>query len=287
MIVKEVLDKTTKFFKDKKIESARLDSELLISSALGLSRIDLYLKFEQPLKEEEVELCRSYVRRRTNGEPIAYILGYRDFYGLSFKTDARVLIPRPETELLVERALNEMKESPEEKFQVLDLGCGSGCIGLSIASREKRGHVLLMDFSAGAVEVANLNRENLNLQANTEVFESDVMEYAPAGREYDFILANPPYISNDDPEVQEAVRKFEPPSALFSKNNGLADIFSWSERYTPFLKQGGFMIFEIGYLQGAAVARHFQELQFFDQIEIIKDLSGLDRFILGKKKRIA
>jgi release factor glutamine methyltransferase len=286
MIVKEVLDKTTQFFKDKRIDTARLDSELLISSALGLRRIELYLKFEQPLKESEVEICRDFVRRRSQGEPVAYILGRRDFYGLQFKTDSRVLIPRPETELLVERALQEMKNRKQECWQVLDLGCGSGCIGLSIANFEKSARVVLVDSSEGAAEVAKHNRQSLGLEGSTEVIVGDAMTISLETLRWDFVLANPPYISEDDPEVQDSVKRFEPSQALFSNNEGLADIFNWSLRYAPKLQPGGFMIFEIGYQQGPKVKEHFESLSVFDRIEIMKDLSGLDRFICAQKRGI-
>ena len=132
MKLKEVLDKSIQFFKDKKFESARLDAELLISHALKLERMQLYLKFDSPLTEKEVSDCREVVRRRSQGEPVAYITEEKGFYGLTFKVGPGVLIPRPETELLVEQALEFIKQNKLEAPKILDLGAGTGCIGFSI-----------------------------------------------------------------------------------------------------------------------------------------------------------
>ena len=281
MILKEVLEKTTKFFKEKNIESARLDSEMLISKALGLTRVELYMKYEQPLKQSEVELCREYVRRRILGEPVAYILGHRDFYRLNFKVDSRVLIPRPETETLVEFVLNRMRDSKRDNFEVLDLGCGSGCIGLSIAKHESRAHVKMLDFSFDAIEVAKINQSQLELTEATEVIMAAAMEFEPGTQKFDFIVSNPPYISKDDPNVQAEVKKFEPSSALFSGRDGFEDIFLWSQKYASYLNSGGCMIFEVGYTQGEKTKAHFESLNVFESVTIIQDFSGLDRFVVG------
>ena len=132
MLLGEILQKTTQFFKDKKIDSARLDAELLIADALKLKRIELYIKFEYPLTEGEIQICRDFVRRRAQLEPVAYILGKKDFYNESFIVKFGVLIPRPETEGLVEEVLRWQKERNLSEPAIVDLGSGSGCIGLSV-----------------------------------------------------------------------------------------------------------------------------------------------------------
>ncbi len=286
MILKEVLDKTTQFFKDKKFETARLDSELLISKALGLTRVELYMKYEQPLQDKEVETCRDFVRRRSQGEPVAYILGSRDFYKLNFKVDSRVLIPRPETETLVETVLELMKKSQQEKFEILDLGCGSGCIGLSVAKHEPRSRVTLIDSSLGATEVTTINQQNLGLSETSTIVHSDAMSLETQGKTFDFILSNPPYIAENDPEVQAEVRKFEPSSALFAAEEGYSDIRAWSKKYSACLKPGGVMIFEIGYRQAENVKAQFENLNIFESVKLIQDFSGHQRFIMGKARGV-
>lgn len=286
MIVKEVLDKTTQFFKDKKFETARLDSELLISKALGLSRVELYMKYEQPLQEKEVEVCRDFVRRRSQGEPVAYILGQKDFYKLSFFVDSRVLIPRPETESIVETVLELTKASYQESFDVLDLGCGSGCIGLSIAKHEPRSNVILVDASIGATEVTKENQSRLGLLETTNIVHSDAMSLDPFDKAFDFIVSNPPYIAENDSEVQAEVRKFEPSTALFASEEGYGDIYRWSKKYSTLLKPGGVMIFEIGHRQAAKVKEHFESLGVFHEVKVIQDFSGHQRFVIGKAQGV-
>lgn len=282
MILKEIVDRTTKFFKDKNIESARFESELLISSALGLRRIDLYLKFEQPLKEDELEKCRDYVRRRVQGEPVAYILGSKDFYNLSFDVDPRVLIPRPETESMVEMALAWLKKTNKDHFRVLDLGCGSGCIGLTIAKNEPRAQVTLVDASEGAIQITRQNAEKFGVLEAVEIIHAKAQDIKVDGNTWDLILANPPYIAPEDSNVETNVKKFEPSSALFSGDEGLEDIKAWSKHFAGALGQPGLMIFEMGMTQGPAAKAFFESLNCFSQVKVERDLAGLDRFIIGE-----
>lgn len=282
MILKEIVERTTKFFKEKNIESARLDSELLISSALGLRRIDLYLKFEQPLKETELDKCRDFVRRRAQGEPVAYILGQKDFYNLTFEVDSRVLIPRPETETLVETVLDWMKEKNLDHYNVLDLGAGSGCIGLTIAKNESRSQVTLIEASSGAIEVIQKNKEKIGLSENSEIVHARAQDFVIPENHFDVIVANPPYISSTDTMIQDNVKKYEPAAALFAEENGLKEIIEWSAKFSQALGHPGIMIFEIGMSQGDACKKHFESLNVFDRIYIQKDLAGLDRFVVGE-----
>lgn len=283
MLLKDVVEKTSRFFKDKKIESARLDTELLIAAALGIRRIDVYLKYDQPLKEQEIEKCRDFVRRRALGEPVAYILNQKDFYNLSFFVDARVLVPRPETEQIVELALEWMKNKNQESYNVLDLGCGSGCIGLSIAKFGLNSRVTLIDKSEGATEVTKVNQNNLELLERTNILHQDVKDFKLTDIEFDIIVGNPPYIDREDKEIQESVKTFEPHEALFANNFGLEEIFEWSRLTSRSLKNPGLMIFEIGASQGKQAEKHFNSLEVFSKVKVLKDLSGFDRLIVGEK----
>lgn len=288
MKLQEVLDKTIHFFKERKFDSPRLDAELLLAGALGFRRIDLYLKFDQPLKDDELQRCRDAVKRRSQGEPVAYILGQRDFYGLSFIVDSRVLIPRPETELLAEEAIafsktlkNEEGESPE--VRVLDLGSGSGCLGLTLTHQIPNSKTVLVDISEDALNVARLNAERLGL-LDRVTFQLGDAAATELGSLFDIIVANPPYIAEGDQNLSPDVLKFEPRSALFADDDGLAMIHSWSRHAIASLKPGGFIGFETGMSQGTAAREHFASLGL-EKVRTLKDLAGLDRHVLGQKAK--
>lgn len=284
MKLKEVLDKTVQFFKEKKIETPRLDAEILFSEALGFkSRVDIYLQYEKPLKEEELHRCREFVRRRASGEPVAYILGKKDFYGYSFVVGPGVLIPRPETELLVEKALQWLKEKNLDSPQILDLGCGSGCLGFSILKADPKAKLICIEKSSEAITIAKVNAEKLGLVSQVEIIEGESERASFPAESFDLILANPPYISTTDSQVNEEVRKFEPAMALFAENEGLQFLESWSSKAAPWLKSQSWMGFEMGYQQGPKMKAHFEDLKIFDSVSIIKDLAGLDRHIIGER----
>jgi release factor glutamine methyltransferase len=267
-----------------------LDAELLISSGLGLKRIDLYLKFEQPLKEDELQKLREMVKRRSQGEPVAYILGEKDFFGESFFVNSSVLIPRPETETLVETALDWLTKNPKEEIGILDLGCGSGCIGLSLLKKIPHARLLAVDISSEALSVAQKNAERLQVSDRAQWLCEDAFNHAQVKNKIqsffnggiDLLVANPPYIASDDVEVENHVKTFEPHIALFSENAGLKHLQEWTKHYAPLLRAPGLMLMEMGYTQGPTLQKAVQELNFFSKVEITKDLSGKDRIIRGE-----
>lgn len=289
MKLKEILDKTTAFFKEKKIESPRLDAELLLAHGLKLERIQLYLRFDQPMKEEELAVLRELVRRRASGEPVAYILGYRDFFGHRFEVNSSVLIPRPETEHIVEEVI-QWAEGKDSQLGFIDLGCGSGCIGLSLLKEFPEARLIAVDLSEKALEVAKRNAEALEVSdrvkflhadaANQDVVMSAYKEFVGKDK-VDALISNPPYIAHGDPGVEENVKKFEPKSALYAEAEGLALLKSWSQVYRSHLKSPGIMLMEMGMTQGPAMKEHFANLKIFNEISVIKDLSGHDRVIRG------
>jgi release factor glutamine methyltransferase len=284
MIVKDVLDKTVQFFKDKKIETARLDAELLLCSALGYkNRVDIYLKFEEPLKEPELVKCRDFVRRRSQGEPVAYILGEKYFYGFAFKVSPAVLIPRPESELLIEQALKWIQKNNFESLCILDLGTGSGCLGLTLAKKIPQAQLTLVDASAEALAIAKENADQLMIADRVQVIHSKVEDLQDFAQPFDLIIANPPYIAPNDSRVEEGVQKFEPHLALFSEDNGLGALRSWSHKAAAWLAPKAWMGFEMGADQSEDMKKHFAGLSIFDSISVIKDLSGHSRHIIGEK----
>ncbi len=289
MTIKEVLDKTTTFFKQKAFHSPRLDAELLIAFGLNLDRMQLYLKFDQPLKDHEVEKLRELVKRRTSGEPVAYILGKKEFYKTTFLVNKSVLIPRPETETLVELAAKYIeREQPFEKFHVLDIGGGSGCIGISLAKEFPEVQISIIEKSNDAAEVISQNI-NLNHVSNVSVFNLDandmdgfVSEWTAKfgmAPNFDLIVSNPPYIAIDDKEVEENVKKFEPETALFAGDDGYLFLKNWAEKYSTILKDDALMIFEMGYTQGNQIQEYVTKLKLFKSVKIKKDLTEKDRFI--------
>lgn len=287
MKIKEVLDKTIQFFRDKKMDQARLEAEWLIGAGLKMDRVQLYLKFDQPLKENELVSLREMVRRRAQGEPLAYITGTRGFYGFDFKVGPQVLIPRPETETLVEKALEYMATLSEDKeIQVLDLGCGSGCIGLTLAKKKSNVKVTLVDVSAGALSLAQENAKALEVTDKVQFVEADAAQFLlKTSQKFDLILANPPYIPPKDPHVEENVKKFEPALALYAEG-GTSLLKTWSTLASQNLSETGFVLMEMGFDQGQEMKQHFASLKTFERVEILKDLAQLDRVILGEKRSV-
>ncbi|MFN8846160.1 MAG: peptide chain release factor N(5)-glutamine methyltransferase [Bdellovibrionales bacterium] len=283
MKVKEVLDKTIQFFREKKMEQARFEAEWLIGAGLGLDRVQLYMKYDQPLKENEIVKLREFVKRRVQGEPLAYIAGVKGFYGFDFIVNKDVLIPRPETETLVEKALDFIKLKSLSAPKIIDLGTGSGCVGLTLAKKISGATVTLLDISPAALLVARQNAENLKILDRVSFIESDAAEFLKGTDEtFDLILANPPYISPDDKQVDDHVRKFEPHLALFA-DSGTRLLKTWSEKAQGKLKSPGLMLMEMGHDQGEEMKTWFESFHFFSQVQVIQDLSKNDRVILGER----
>lgn len=290
MTIKEVLDKTITFFKQKGFLSPRLDAELLIAHGLKYERLQLYLKFDQPLKDHEVDALRELVKRRTLGEPVAYILGKKDFYKNTFLVSKAVLIPRPETETLVEMAVDFIeRRKPLDRFGVLDIGGGSGCIGISLAKEFPEIQVAIIEKSKDAADVIDENIK-LNSVSNVTVYNLDadnvtsfVKDFAAGDPKFDLIVSNPPYIAKDDIDVEENVKKFEPHDALYAEDCGYLFLKNWAEKYAALLKDGGQMLFEMGHSQGKTISEHLNQLNIFKSVQIKKDLSEKDRFISMQK----
>jgi release factor glutamine methyltransferase len=220
LTVLEIIKKTTDFFAGKGIESPRLNAELLVGHALGLKRMQLYLQFERPLAEPDLERIRPLVRRRAQHEPVQYILGETEFAGLKLKVDRRALIPRPETELLVEHVVGACATPPA---RVLDLGTGSGAIALALARAFPAAEVTATDLSGDALELARENATGNRLADRVAFVRSSWFTALPAGASFDLIVSNPPYLSAvETAQTTPEVRGFEPAQALTADGDGLA-----------------------------------------------------------------
>jgi release factor glutamine methyltransferase len=276
--IARVLQWTTGYFEEKAFESARLDAELLISDALGLDRVGLYMNHHQPLQPSELSLIRERVRRRAAHEPVAYIIGKRAFYDIELKVDSRVLVPRPETEHLVERALKSLADI--ETARVVDVGCGSGCIALSIAKARPDDEVVGVDISADALDNARQNASDLDL-GRVLWREADLL--LGVDGPFDFILSNPPYIASADiEELMADVRAFEPRLALDGGTDGLDLYRRLAVQAYERLEHGGTLMVEIGHDQGPSVSDIFRSCAF-EEVVVHQDYAGLDRVVVGRR----
>ncbi|HEX2853134.1 MAG TPA: peptide chain release factor N(5)-glutamine methyltransferase [Opitutaceae bacterium] len=281
LTVLEIIKKTTDFFAAKGIEQPRLNAELLIGHALGLKRMQLYLQFEQMLAEPDLEKIRPLVRRRGQREPLQYIVGETEFAGLRLKVDRRALIPRPETELLVEKVVGF--HAAAVPGRVLDLGTGSGAIALALAKAFPAAAVTAIDASEDALALARENATGTGMAERVSLFRSNWFSQIPAGTSYDLIVANPPYLSAEETAATTPeVRGFEPPAALTAAGgaDGLGDLRVIIGDAPRFLAPGGLLAVETGPTQHAELIALFKAAGFV-RIESQADLTGRDRFVFG------
>src|SRR6478609_2342286 len=266
LTVLEIIKRTTEFLEKRGIESARLNSELLIGHALGLKRMQLYLQFERPLSEAELEKIRPFVKRRSQREPLQYILGETEFAGLKLKVDRRALIPRPETEYLIELIGAQLASPPAT---ILDLGTGSGAIALALAAKYPAAQVTGVDQSTEALALAGENAARLELTGRVQFLPSDWFSAVSPGRKFALIAANPPYLSEAEvAEAEPEVKDHEPKAAL-------QHILANALRY---LEPGGLLICETG------IAQHKQLMELaattgYAQTKSLTDLTGRERYL--------
>ncbi|EIK94350.1 N5-glutamine S-adenosyl-L-methionine-dependent methyltransferase [Pseudomonas sp. M47T1] len=256
--------------------TARLDIELLLAAAMGKNRSYLHTWPERIVTTEAAATFDEYLQRRRLGEPVAYILGQQGFWKLDLEVAPHTLIPRPDTELLVETALELLPPTP---MRVLDLGTGTGAIALALASERRGWQVTAVDRVAEAVALAERNRERLRLD-NVRVMESHWFG-ALQGERYNLIISNPPYIRAADPHLVAGDVRFEPTSALVAGDDGLDDLRIIVAQAPQHLEAGGWLLLEHGYDQAAAV-RELLAKHDFEQIESREDLGGHERITLGR-----
>jgi len=257
--------------------SARIEVQCLLQEALQKNRAYLLSHPEYQLNEEQDAKFGSLMQRRLKGEPIAYLLGTREFFGLSFNVSPATLIPRPETELLVELALQHIPNAGA--FRVLDLGTGSGAIALSIAHGRANTEIVAVDSSTDALEVARRNTLNLNIN-NIRLLQSDWFA-ALSGEYFDLIVANPPYIAENDAHLSQGDVRFEPRCALVSGADGLDDIRHICSHAKSHLNPGTWLLLEHGYNQAAQVRSLMHQAGFTDTFSE-QDLSGIKRVSGGR-----
>jgi release factor glutamine methyltransferase len=273
--IREVLDWAAQDFAGRGIESPRLDAELLVAKALGVDRVGLYLDLNRPLLEGERSAIRPLVTRRREREPVAYILGHRDFYGRRFAVTPDVLIPRPDTETLVEHALECIPE--EAPCRVLDVGTGSGAIAVTIAAERPLATVTATDISEAALRIASKNAELHEVAARVRFERADLLGGAD---QYDVIVSNPPYIARADIKTLQAeVREHEPIAALEAGEDGLGVIRALLPASEPATTSGAQMLIEIGAGQAVSVVDFAAEHTAWQPVAVYPDLNRIERVV--------
>jgi release factor glutamine methyltransferase len=252
--VGRLLQWTTEWFKQKDVEGERLAAELLLARAMECSKIELYTRYEQVPTEQQRAAFRELVRQAGEHTPIAYLLGYREFYSLNFEVTPAVLIPRPETEVLVQRIVELTRTEPDRQWNVLEIGTGSGCIAAAIAKFAKNASVTATDASPEALEVATANVERHGVADRVELVQADGLDLpdgtVPPGG-FDILVSNPPYISDEHwPKLPPDVRDHEPKQALVTPSGDGLDMYRlFAEQAPQVLCPGGTLLVEIGYDQ--------------------------------------
>ncbi|OHB51557.1 MAG: protein-(glutamine-N5) methyltransferase, release factor-specific [Planctomycetes bacterium GWF2_41_51] len=276
----------TSRFTEKKIDSPRLTAELLLSFILNMQRIELYMNFDKEVEKTNLEKLRELVKRCLNNEPVQYLIGRTEFYSLSLKVSKDCLIPRPETELLVERAIEFLRTRTGPQH-VCDLCTGSGCIAVSIAKNFPQAAIIATDICDKALSIAAENIAKYNLGEKIHLLHGDL--FKPIidqldGKEFDLIVCNPPYISLPEYEnLDQKVKSHEPKLALEAGPEGLDIYRRIAAEVGSHLKKDGLLLLEIGYLQGKAVKQLLDDTKIFGEIKIEKDLSANDRIVSALK----
>ncbi len=266
----------TEYFAEKGFEQPRQEIEGLLGNFLNCKRIDLYLRFEEPLTKPILAQFRSWVKRRVNHEPLQYIAGRTEFYDLELTVNPAVLIPRPETERLVELALELLPKDTPAK--VLDVGTGSGCIAVALAKNRPLARVAAIDNSLAALAVARVNGQKHDLP-NIEFIQMDFLHAVPEGR-FDLIVSNPPYVPQAEMEkLMPEVGQFEPAAALTDRSDGLVIYRRLAEVAPKLVQPNGWLLLEVGLGDHPQKAQARFAVEPFNAVELIKDYNGDDRVL--------
>lgn len=284
--VREVLQWTRDRFSKEGLGSARLDAEVLLAYALSCDRVGLYLDLDRPLDPSERGRYRELVARRLQREPVAYLVGEKEFWSRSFLVDARVLTPRPETELLVEQSLHALRDFRAPR--VLDVGTGSGIVAVTLAAERPDALVVATDISADALAVARQNADRH--EVTIEFREGDLLDGLGDQPAFRLIAANLPYVAHAERDSLEPELLREPAGALFAEADGLALLTRLIRTAPPRLEPGGLLLLEVGQGQADAVSALLREAGFSDDVAVHRDLAGIERVVsarlpLGRSER--
>lgn len=282
LTVLDSIQLSTEYLAKKGIESPRLNAQLLLAEILNCKSLDLYLKFDQPLKENEINKYRELIGRRGQFEPLQYITGKAEFFGLTFQVNKKVLIPRPETELMVEAVIERFKDSDGKK--ILEIGTGSGNIAVTLAKFLKKCSVTSVDVSEEILSLARANAERNCAEANISFVNADIKNYSTNGVLFDLLVSNPPYVSlSDFSETQREIHEYEPTNAVTDFSDGLTFYKLISSKLCKILKPRGSVYLEVGKGQANQVAK-LLESNGISEIGFIKDYQQIDRIVYGEMK---
>ena len=282
--LKRLLDWTTEHFAEVGSDSSRLDAEVLLAEALQCQRIELYTRFAEVPPDEPLAKFRSWVKRRAAGEPVAYLVGHKEFYSLKFKVTPATLVPRPETEHLVVAAIEACKQY-SAPVRIIDVGTGSGCIAVTLAKQlEIENVIAATDISLDALAVARENAQAHDVESRMRFYEGDLLDALPEGsKPVHLIVSNPPYIGRNEIDTVEAtVKDFEPETALFAGETGTEIIARLIPQAETMLLPGGHLIFEASpsVMDRCEALVYDSGLEF---IEVINDYASLKRILVAKK----
>ena len=282
LTILEVIAKSIEYLDKKGIESPRANAEILLANILNCKRLELYLMYEKPLRDSELNNYREFLKRRSNYEPVQYITGSVEFYALELKVTPAVLIPRPETEILVEVIIDSVKK--EDELFILDFGSGCGNISIALAENLPNVHVTGIDISKDAIMIANENLEKYKLNDRVNFVKGDILKFNVNNfSNYDIIVSNPPYVSqNDYLNVQKEIKNFEPKVAVTDFSDGYKYFVKIITLASGILKSGGKLFFEMGEGQ----SKKINELLIkndYKEINVFKDYQKIDRVISGVK----
>ena len=285
--VLSLLEWTTNFLREHGSSSPRLDAEVLLAHARGCQRIQLYMAFDQPASAELRDTFRNLIRQRANGAPVAYLVGMREFFSRSFKITSDVLIPRPETEFVLITLLELIAKQggKEAEWQIADIGTGSGILAITAALELPKAHVVAVDKSRAALEIAQLNARSHGVEDRIKFVECDIIAEFPAMPPLDFVISNPPYVTTEEFEnLPRDVRDFEPKMALVAGETGLDVIHPLVAAAGQKLKSGGYLLIEISPQLQQPVLEHLAETGHFEAGQMRRDLSQLPRVVYARRR---
>lgn len=282
--LKEVISNATAFLNEAGVDSPALSAQLFAEQVFALSRVQLIIELESVIDSAKAVEFDKLVKRRAAGEPVAYILGVKEFFGFEFKVGPGVLIPRPETEEIVEKV--QVLFGVDHEFLFADFGTGSGILAITVAKLFPNARGVAVDLSPAALDIARKNARLHGVSDRVQFVLADFNKSLLADAKFELILANPPYLCEAElDEISSEVADYEPVSALVSGPDGDEDIRGCAPRIARALTQGGKMFMEIGYLQGRVAHDIFDSCaEFSGCVEVLKDLSGHDRIVVAKKK---
>lgn len=285
--IQRLLNWTANYFQEKGFDSPRLDAEILLAQALDCERIQLYAQFDSQPPEDKVSQFRAWVKRRAGGEPVAYLVGHREFYSLDFLVNSSVLIPRPETEHLITETIDRFQNSNGggQTIQIADVGTGSGIIAITLAKHLPNANLTAIDVSQGALALAEENAERHGVNDRITFVNSDLFESVDRAIKFDAVVSNPPYIGLGEREsISDEVKNYEPGVALFSTDDeGIAVTVRLIEQSTERLNAGGWLLFETSPMLAKQCLEKIKQTKQFADTGIVNDLAGRQRIVVAKK----